>query len=195
MSATIQILTARDLLESRECTAPCLLAVNREPDCECCCGGRWHGVLATAEVPGNRPPPWWESHWSQTVLDEMCPVVGTSKGWDGLYRARKKAQQITVGAYRLRRWIVTMETWSAPAGDCSKASIEVGFAFLGTLLDNGRITHGWFDSHSCAYGLRSSTEAQAVGAVFAELFFGNLDAAQAVVAAAARDAIRGRTTA
>lgn len=42
---------ARELLASGECSAACLLAyAPHGPDCGCRCGGRWHGMLADAEV-------------------------------------------------------------------------------------------------------------------------------------------------
>lgn len=40
--------TARDLLEARECSPQCLLALG--DSCNCQCRGRWHSALATAQI-------------------------------------------------------------------------------------------------------------------------------------------------
>lgn len=44
--------TAAELLKEGMCSACCLLALGDGP-CGCSCGGRWHGALARAEVPGS----------------------------------------------------------------------------------------------------------------------------------------------
>jgi len=47
-------LTAAQLITSRCCTPQCLTATGMEArHCGCGCGGRWHGVLASAAVPGS----------------------------------------------------------------------------------------------------------------------------------------------
>lgn len=48
---------AADLLAEGGCSAPCLLG--SEEDCQCRCGGVWHGVLLAADLPDrvNSPLP------------------------------------------------------------------------------------------------------------------------------------------
>jgi hypothetical protein len=47
---------AGELLEEGLCSARCLLALSDGP-CECACSGRWHGVLAGAQVTEGTPRP------------------------------------------------------------------------------------------------------------------------------------------
>ena len=44
-----QSIPAAELLGFRLCTGQCLLGL--EDECHCRCGGRWHAVLADAEIP------------------------------------------------------------------------------------------------------------------------------------------------
>ena len=45
----MQSIAAAELLSFRLCTGQCLLGL--EDACECRCRGRWHAVLADAEIP------------------------------------------------------------------------------------------------------------------------------------------------
>lgn len=54
--------TPRVLLESRHCTAPCMLALAQDSNCDCPCAGEFHGALTDAMWPDTGsttpwPPP------------------------------------------------------------------------------------------------------------------------------------------
>jgi len=48
--------TARELVELRLCSPPCLLARDASSACSCPCGGEYHGALATAPVSDAECP-------------------------------------------------------------------------------------------------------------------------------------------
>lgn len=50
------MITASDLLSTRQCTAGCLLAHAARP-CTCRCAGTFHGALLTAAVQGDERTP------------------------------------------------------------------------------------------------------------------------------------------
>lgn len=52
---------AGDLVQHGECSPQCLLADSGDKGCDCRCGGKYHGLLADAELEtGQDARPWWQ---------------------------------------------------------------------------------------------------------------------------------------
>ena len=92
---------AADLLAGGNCSPACLLGFLAGTECECLCGGRFHGLLADADVPvagsarlriRRRVAPKYSCHECQKVIQSTrahyyAPDSGRVLCWKCFYRA------------------------------------------------------------------------------------------------------------
>lgn len=81
VSVELPILTASELVATGECTGTCLTALHM--DCDCKCGGYYHGALADVVIDRSpRRNDWIEvttADGTQTV--QIDSVSATETGW------------------------------------------------------------------------------------------------------------------
>ena len=187
--------TAGDLVESGQCTPQCLLALNSK--CDCPCNGRWHGVLAAAEVDADQARPWYARHcgYSQLILDNLCPAIRAGiPEYNRHYRAAIRDHRVFAVAQRHG------QTWETHVDVCTAWSRENGYdrladdavelwgSILAALMRSWRIrSRSWGGELPTAYGVKTQAEAQVLGALAVELYAGNPDGARGCLAALAED--------
>jgi hypothetical protein len=182
---------AADLVGQRRCTPQCLLAL--EPQCTCCCGGRWHGVLADALVNVGEHRAWYERYcgWSRLILDGLCPVIPAGIAAENReYRAAKRERRPFVVAQRRGQrfgMLADLET-EGYGSKLDDQAVDLIDEILIRLLRLRRLRTAT-GGHSLiqATGVRTRVEAQVLGTLVRELNVGNPDGAQSCLAALVED--------
>lgn len=186
-------ITAGELLEQGRCSAPCLLAMEGGP-CTCRCRGCWHGVLSGVVVHPLPASAWydaWDFRWSEGTqiegLDLSCPVISSSSARAAAVRDYRRHRSEFAITYRTGASWETRAEAGQRTGGGGPLGTEAATAMddlLDTLLRRRRLNaYSAAADGLFAYGVRTKTEAQAIGAIFCDATFENLEALRACRAA------------
>lgn len=173
------VITAGELLEQRQCSPQCLLALNDEAGgCSCRCGGKYHGNLLNAELEAP-PKPWWKqvNPWGIDITT-LVPIARTPLQAKVLYRAtiREYGAAFYVQKSGPGQWRVEYDSYDFG----NLAWNELESLLLNRLMHNlleGRMVD--LTSHfPCGYavitGIRDLEEACVIYAILGESQVGNV---------------------
>ena len=181
------VVTAGELLEQRQCSPQCLLALNDEArGCSCRCGGKYHGSLLNAELP-KPSPPWWEKALLHYPPDERARIYidrGRVDKFNRWWAARKRDDMVAVWVRRVSSedWTVVGDTWSSANWAVSVDTACWANAMFTMLLHARRVREvetwpvdrQWVDpGHFTLAGFSSQEEAVLVAAVVRECLWDN----------------------
>jgi hypothetical protein len=132
---------------------------------------------------GSVPMGWWEkAGYTSTVLDQLCPNVHTTTGWDKYRRVCKAAGRLCVAAHQAnssrRGWRMTADTLTTPDDGHLPAAWPIMTDIVAALARRYR----WPDDtiigslqHLTIPGLSNPVEGQVIGAGWHQAWSGDID--------------------
>lgn len=180
----------RELLEAGQCTAPCLLARIPEADCQCICGGVFHGALIETEVSGQRDiRPWWkrcgQGGWTDWLLDQTVPIANTIAQHNHVFQTAKiLGDPFLVVEKRGRTWGVVHDSITIPDDAWDQECSHAVRRFMHDLLKCRRATHAWSPPATWVgiAGISDRHEARVIAALIGEASAGNLEGISRAIA-------------
>lgn len=175
------VITAGELLEQRQCSPQCLLALNDEAGgCSCRCGGKYHGSLLNADLAAPAKP-WWEqvNPWVRGALNQSKLIAqSTSQANRWANEAFRKGEDaFFIAKIAKSQWRVEHDGYAMGNknywGELESRLLN---RLVHRLLQHRRIegASGFPSSYAIFYGIRDAEEACVIWTILGECKVGNV---------------------
>lgn len=175
----MDVITAGELLEQRQCSPQCLLALKDEAEgCSCRCGGKYHGSLLDAELTAP-PKPWWQqvNPWALDIT-KVVPIARTQRQANALYRSTSKAggSPFYVQKAPDKHWRVEHDCYHFGRSEWGELESRLLNRFMRALLEARRADGGTcFPAvYTVIYNIPDLEEACVIYTILAECLVGNV---------------------